>query len=87
MRLGLLLVGLKVLAWAVALGAPVAWGATTETAAWSGGTLVVSEVLFWIGIALLGKPVWTSIREKGWRRVPHALWHRFFYGDDEPLQP
>jgi hypothetical protein len=76
-RIGVVLVALSFVLWLVVLGAPIALGATARAAALSGGSALVAEVLFWIGVALLGKPVWTAVKEQGWRKVPSALWRRF----------
>jgi hypothetical protein len=76
-RLGVVLVALSLLPWLVVLGAPIALGASARAAAWSGGAAIIAEVLFWIGVALLGKPVWSAVKEQGWRKVPSALWQRF----------
>jgi hypothetical protein len=76
-RLGVVLVALSLLPWIVVLGAPIVLGASTRAAAWSGASAIIAEVLFWIGVALLGKPVWNAVKEQGWRKVPSALWRRF----------
>jgi hypothetical protein len=76
MRVGVMLLAASILLWLVVLGAPFFLGATTRAAAWSGAAFVLAEVLFWVGVAALGKPLWTAARARGWRGVPGALWER-----------
>lgn len=55
---------------------PVAvWLAPTsgEKASYSGLLVLIGEVLFWSGILLAGREVWTSVRALGWRKLLPAL--------------
>ncbi|MEX0992571.1 MAG: transporter suffix domain-containing protein [Solirubrobacterales bacterium] len=34
---------------------------------------ICAEVMFWGGIALMGRDTWRAIRDHGWRRTPRRI--------------
>jgi len=68
-KIGVLLILSSFLPWLVL---PVAaWFASTpeDKAAWSGGLLVLAEVLFWSGTLLSGREVWAAVKSARWKKV------------------
>jgi hypothetical protein len=68
---------------AVAAGVAVAMGTSLAVTA---VMVVVAEVIFWLGVLILGHSTYKVARAKGWRRVPGELWRLFRQpsGSDTP---
>lgn len=59
---------------AVAAAVAIAMGKSLVVAA---VMAVVAEVMFWLGVLVLGHSTYKVARAKGWRRVPGELWRLF----------
>ncbi|HEU4538782.1 MAG TPA: transporter suffix domain-containing protein [Polyangiaceae bacterium] len=84
LRAGLVLIALSCLLWAVMLATPAFAGSAARAAAAAGALFVASEVAFWAGVALAGKPAWGAVKARGWRQAPRELWRMFARGRVEP---
>lgn len=76
LKIGVILMFASALPW---LAMPVAaWLAPTAgaKAAWSTALFVAAEILFWGGVLLAGRDVWTAAKQAGWKRVIPELWRR-----------
>lgn len=81
LKIGIILLLVSVLPW---LAIPVAvWLAPTAgaKAAWSSALVAEAELLFWGGMLLSGRDVWTTAKRAGWKRVIPELWRRLRQGD------
>jgi hypothetical protein len=73
-RLGVLLIVLSCLCWLVIPLVP-AFGLRGTRAAGAVGSLVVTaEIVFWLGVVLVGRDTWDIARRHGWSHVPGTLW-------------
>jgi hypothetical protein len=79
-RIGVVLMVLSLLCWLVIPFAPVVGFQGAVLAAVIGGLVVVAEIVFWLGLILIGRDTWRLARERGWRRVPGALWRLLLDG-------
>ncbi len=83
-RLGVLLIVLSFLGWLLILAVPflgLSGGAAVATGV---GLAVGAEVIFWLGVVLIGRDSWTLAKKHGWRAVPGALWHTLRDGKPPP---
>lgn len=81
LKIGVILMFASALPW---LALPfAAWLAPTggAKAAWSTGLLIAAEVLFWGGVLLAGRDVWTTAKQAGWKRVIPELWRQLRQAD------
>jgi hypothetical protein len=79
-RAGVLLIVLALLCWLAIPLVPFAGMGGGATAAAIGGLVVLAEIVFWIGVVLIGRETWRLTREQGWRRLPAELWGLLRYG-------
>ena len=80
LKVGILMILLSFVPWALLpVAAWLAPGAGAK-AAWSGGLILVGELLFWPGLLLAGKESWAitqaSAKEFGWKHALGELWKR-----------
>ncbi|HEY0638572.1 MAG TPA: transporter suffix domain-containing protein [Pseudonocardiaceae bacterium] len=73
-RYGALLILGATVFWLGALLVPFLDLDAGTTAALVVGLVITREVVFWIGVLLLGRETWRVTKELGWRRAPRALW-------------
>jgi len=82
LRLGILLILLSFVPWLVLPAVPwLAHGAGSR-ATLIGALIVLGELLFWPGLALAGKEVWSSAKAHGWRKMIPELLRRL--GQNKP---
>jgi hypothetical protein len=72
-RLGLIAIALSVVPWLAVAAAPLLGLSLSASAGLVAGLAVVAEVLFWAGLAMVGKPAWQVIRARGVRHAPREL--------------
>ncbi len=83
-RLGVLLIVLSFLGWLLILAVPflgLNGGAAVATGV---GLAIGAEVIFWLGVVLVGRDTWKLAKEHGWRSVPSALWRTLRDGKPPP---
>lgn len=51
-----------------------------QRAAYAAGLAIAMPVLFWSGIALVGRETWRVARSRGFRAVPRELWRMLRHG-------
>jgi hypothetical protein len=73
-RLGAGLIAISCLLWGVLLVVPFLPGTAAQRGGRSGIVFVAAEIVWWIGVALVGGAAWRVVRGQGWRRLPGALW-------------
>jgi hypothetical protein len=79
-RVGLLAIALSVVPWLVIAAAPLFGLSLGASAGLVAGSLVVAEVLFWIGLLMTGKQTWQTIKARGWRHAPQELGRLLVHG-------
>jgi hypothetical protein len=79
-RVGAGLIVLSLLGWLMIPLVPVVGfrGGAALTAA--AVLVVLAEILFWLGVVLIGRQTWELARSHGWRQVPAQLWRLLRYG-------
>jgi hypothetical protein len=83
-RLGLVAVVLSFVPWLAIAAAPLFGLSLGASAGLAAGLAVAAEVLFWAGLALVGKDTWQAIRARGWRRAPRELGRLLVHGRPAP---
>jgi len=74
LRLGVALLLLSCALWVALLVVPF-WPAPAEVLAAVAGALVLTaEVVWWVGVALIGPDAWLLARSHGWKRLHVSLW-------------
>jgi hypothetical protein len=82
-RLGAALIAISCLLWGLLLVVPFLPGTAAQRATRSGVVLVVAEIVWWVGVAMVGGTAWRVVRSHGWRRLPRALWQLLRHGHAE----
>jgi hypothetical protein len=82
-RLGAALIAISCLLWGLLLVVPFLPGTAAQRATRSGVVLVVAEIVWWVGVVLVGGAAWRVVRIQGWRRLPRALWQLLRHGRAE----
>jgi hypothetical protein len=72
-KLGFLLIFASCGMWVVILATPLLPGSLSHKAVLTGGLLIFSEVIFWLGIILAGKELAHSYRQK---LNPYYWWQK-----------
>jgi hypothetical protein len=44
-----------------------------EKTAVAGGLLLLSEIMFWVGVPMAGKESWAIIKAGGWKQAPYKI--------------
>ena len=58
----------------------------TALGAGIGALFIAAEVVFFLGVVVVGRDTWRAVRRHGWRRTPRALWHLLRWGpESDPL--
>jgi len=57
-----------------------------QRATYAAALLVATPMLWWGGLALVGREAWRAARRHGWRQTPRYLWKVLRYGE-RGLQP
>ena len=73
LRVGLIAIVLSFVPWLAIGAAPLLGLSLGASAGLVGVSLVVAEVLFWVGLALAGKDTWQAVKARGWRHAPREL--------------
>ena len=73
-RLGAVLIVISCLLWAGLLVVPILPGSVAERATIGGAIFVGAEIVWWVGVAMVGGEAWRVIRTRGWRQLPQGLW-------------
>jgi len=79
-RLGAGLIAASCLLWVVLLLVPLVPGSVAQRAARGGVIFLSAEILWWVGVAMIGREAWRVVRSQGWRRLPGALWQLLRHG-------
>ena len=87
LRVGLIAIVLSFVPWLAIGAAPLLGLSLGASAGLVGVSLVVAEVLFWVGLALAGKDTWKTIKARGWRRAPHELTRLLIHGRPPAPEP
>jgi hypothetical protein len=56
----------------------------TQRATFATGLVIAMPLLFWSGVALVGRESWRVARRRGWRAVPRELWTLLRHGRPAP---
>jgi hypothetical protein len=72
-RVGLIAILLSFVGWLAILGVPFLGLQAGASVAVAAALAILAEILFWAGLALVGKDTWQAIRSHGWRRAPRQL--------------
>jgi hypothetical protein len=83
-RVGLIAIALSVVPWIVVAATPLLGLSLGAVAGLVAGSLVAAEVLFWAGLALVGKDTWQTVKAQGLRRAPRELARMFVHGRRTP---
>ena len=83
-RVGLVAIVLSVVPWIALAATPLLGLSLGGVAGLVTGSLVAAEVLFWVGLALVGKDTWQTVKAQGWRRAPRELARMFVHGRHSP---
>ena len=86
-RVGLIAIVLSFVPWLAIGVAPLLGLSLGASAGLVGVSLVVAEVLFWVGLALAGKDTWKTIKARGWRRAPRKLTRLLIHGRPPAPEP
>jgi hypothetical protein len=86
-RVGLIAIVLSFVPWLAIGVAPLLGLSLGASAGLVGVSLVVAEVLFWVGLALAGKDSWKTIKARGWRRAPRELTRLLIHGRPPAPEP
>jgi hypothetical protein len=88
-RLGAVLIAVSCLLWGALLVVPALPGTAAARAARAGVIFVAAEIVWWVGVALVGGAAWRVVRQQGWRQLPRALWQLLRHGRavSAPLPP
>jgi hypothetical protein len=86
-RVGLIAIALSVVPWLAIAAAPVLGLSLGASAGLVAGALLVAEVLFWVGLLMVGKPTWQAIKARGWRHAPRELGRLLVHGRPRDPQP
>lgn len=79
-RIGVLAIVISFLPWLALAVLPFAGLGGADTGVFVAVALIVAELLFWAGTAVVGRQVWQVIRRTGWRRAPAMLWRMLVSG-------
>ena len=79
-RLGAGLIAASCLLWGALLLVPILPGSVAARATRAGVIFVAAEILWWVGVALIGREAWRVVRSHGWRRLPSVLWQLLRHG-------
>jgi hypothetical protein len=83
-RVGLIAIALSLVPWLAIAAAPLLGLPLGSSVGLVAGSVVVAEVLFWIGLAMVGKDTWQTIKARGWRRAPRELGRLLVHGRRAP---
>lgn len=72
-RLGMLAIVISFIPWLALAALPFAGLDSTGAGVLIAVAVIVAELLFWTGTAVVGHQVWQVIRRSGWRQAPAAL--------------
>jgi len=74
LKVGILLMLASFIPWLLLPAAAWLASGAAQKATWSGGLLLLAEILFWPGLALAGKDTWDVAKSKGWKgTLPELL--------------
>ena len=79
-RLGIILILLSFAPWVVLPAAPWLVDGLGPQAKLAGALILAGEILFWPGLALAGREVWSAAKSNGWRGILPELLRRFHEG-------
>jgi len=85
-RMGLIAILVSFLSWLAIAGVPLLGLRADASVAAVAALAILAEVLFWAGLALVGKDTWQAIRSHGWRRAPGQLIHLLVQGRSKPAR-
>ena len=85
-RIGLIAILVSFLSWLAIAGVPLLGLRAGASVAVVAALAIVAEVLFWAGLALVGKDTWQAIRSHGWRRASGQLIHLLVRGRSKPAR-
>lgn len=84
-RIGLIAILVSFLSWLAIAGVPLLGLRAGAIVAVVAALAILAEVLFWAGLALVGKDTWQAIRSHGWR-APGQLIHLLVRGPSKPAR-